>query len=495
MTAEETDELLYTWPIWARPEQLPPEGDWSVWLVLAGRGFGKTRLGAEYIRSRVAEGVHRVALIAETAADARDVMVEGPSGILAVSPPWNRPTYEPSKRRLTWPNGSIATTYSGDSPDQLRGPEHSICWADEPAKWSYPDDAWSNMEMGLRRGVQPRVVATTTPRPIPLIRALVADPGCHVTRGNTYDNLVNLPLPFIKRVLKKYEGTRLGRQELYAEILDDVLGALWNRELLERTRVKQAPGLQKIAVGVDPMGKDPDEDDDTGLSEVGIVVAGLGHNGEGYVLEDLSGPYSPNAWATVSVEAYRRWGANWIVAEKNFGGAMVASTIRTVDNKVNVQMAWASQGKAIRAEPIVSLYEQGRCHHVGMFPELEDEQCTWTDDSRQPSPNRMDAEVWALTKLMLDDDDEPHFDRQRHTYTPAATATKAYIIDPKRVYAWKQAIEQGRRVPAYGPEDYEPLRRVFVAYLEEYQRTKDYRGALVAEQYAVLREKMGDIKA
>jgi len=365
---------------------------------------------------------------------------------------------------------------------------------DEPAKWSYPDDAWSNMEMGLRRGVQPRVIATTTPRPIPLIRALVADPGCHVTRGNTYDNLVNLPLPFIKRILKKYEGTRLGRQELYAEILDDVLGALWNRELLEKTRVKQAPGLQKIAVGVDPMGKDPDEDDDTGLSEVGIVVAGLGHNGEGYVLEDLSGPYSPNAWATVCVEAYKRWGANWIVAEKNFGGAMVASTIRTVNSKVNVQMVWASQGKAIRAEPIVSLYEQGRCHHVGMFPVLEDEQCTWTDDSKQPSPNRMDAEVWTLTKLMLDDDDEPHFDRQRHTYTPAATATKAYIIDPKRVYAWKQAIERGRRVPAYGPEDYEPLRRVFVAYLEEYQRTKDYRGALVVEQYEALREKMGDIK-
>lgn len=396
--------LPYRWRFWAREEQVEPVGDYSGILVLAGRGWGKTRMGAEWVRERVAAGERRVGFIGQTAGDVREVMIEGPSGIMAVTPRVDRPLYEPSKRRLTWPGGCIGSTYSGDSPDQLRGPQHGTVWADEPAKYAYPEACWSNMEMGLRMGAQPRWLATTTPRPTPLILALVKDPHVQVIRGATYDNAANLPPAYLERVRRRYEGTRLGRQELYAEILEDVQGALWSRQLIERYRVQECPDLWRTVVGVDPQGHRTEavgEDGERAPHETGIMVAGLAGE-DGYVLEDLSGNLSPMEWGRRVVEAYHRHSAAAVVAEANFGGDMVEHVIRQADPRVHVEMVTASRGKALRAEPVVGLYEQGRIHHVGVLADLESEQCTWVpDEPGQPSPNRMDALVWAVWRLML----------------------------------------------------------------------------------------------
>ena len=334
----------------------------------------------------------RIALVGETAADCRDVLIEGESGLLACSPPWNMPLYQPTKRRVTWPNGTIATTYSGDAPEQLRGPQHHFAWCDEVAKWRYAQEAWDNLELGLRLGTDPQVVATTTPRPIPLLRQLLSDPGTVVTRGSTYENTVNLAATFKERILSRYEGTRLGRQELYAELLEDTPGALWTRVLLEQTRVRSLPPLRRIAIGVDPG------------QEAGIVVAALGDDGHAYVLEDLSISGSPATWANQAIAAYHKYKANLIVAERNHGGAMVEQTLATQDATVAVQVVWASQGKYARAEPVSALYEKGRVHHVGLFAALGDELCNWVPGEGLPSPNRLDALVWALTELLLQGD-------------------------------------------------------------------------------------------
>src|SRR5262245_29571933 len=267
-TPEELAALEYDWAgFWARPTQLPPPAPWKVWLIRSGRGWGKTRVGAEQVIAWSRTPHLRMALVAETAADVRDVVVEGDSGILACSPPWWRPTYQPTKRRLTWPNGTIATTFAGSDPEQLRGPQHHYAWVDELCKYQYPQETWDNLELGLRLGSHPQVVATTTPRPIPLLRQLLADPGTVVTRGSTYENTVNLAATFKDRVLSRYEGTRLGRQELYAELLEDTPGALWTRLLLEETRVRQVPPLRRIVIGLDPG------------NEAGILAAGLGNDG------------------------------------------------------------------------------------------------------------------------------------------------------------------------------------------------------------------------
>src|SRR5713226_309112 len=354
--------LAYKWRGWrARPNQLAPEGNWRVWLILAGRGFGKTRSGAEWVREQVERRrCGRIALVAETAADARNVMVEGESGILAISRPDCRPIYEPSKRRLQWPNGAVATTYAGDEPDQLRGPQHDAAWADEPAKWKYPTLAWDNMELGLRLGPDPRIVATTTPRPIQLLRDLIRDPMTVVTRGSTYDNLPNLAPGFIDRVLKKYEGTRLGNQELHAELLEDVPGALWTRKIIEASRVPAFPSeLCRIVVAVDPAVSSGEESNETG-----IIIAGLGANGHGYVLKDLSGRFSPDGWARLAVRGYHDHRADRIVGEVNNGGDLIENVLRTVDPRVSYRSVHASRGKYVRAEPIAALYEQGRIHHA-----------------------------------------------------------------------------------------------------------------------------------
>src|SRR6201997_1799723 len=287
----------YDWRYRARPEQLPPDGSRRVWLLMAGRGFGKTRCGAEWVRAQVKAGRRRIALVGPTAADARNVMVEGESGILAISPDPERPLYEPSKRRLTWPNGAIATTYSADEPERLRGPQHDAAWCDEIASWRYPE-AWDMLMFGLRLGNDPRVV-TTTPKPIKIIRDLIADPTTVITRRSTYDNRANLAPAFMAQIIKKYEGTRLGRQELNAEVLDDVPGALWSRTLIEETRWpphKAVPDLIRIAVAIDPAATSGEEADETG-----IIVAGKDADGHGYVLADHSGRYAPTEWARIPI--------------------------------------------------------------------------------------------------------------------------------------------------------------------------------------------------
>lgn len=398
LSLEEALYLLHDWTFWARPEQLIPPGDWRVFLILAGRGWGKTRTGAETVAEWVRSGkCRRIALVAPTAADARDVMIEGESGLLNVGQPQERPTYEPSKRRLTWPNGAIATVFSADKPDRLRGPQHDGAWADEIAAWRYPE-AWDQLMFGLRLGDDPRVVATTTPRPIPLIKELIESDTTHVVRGSTYDNRANLAPAFFEKIIARYEGTRLGRQELYAEILTDVPGALWNRSMIEIGRVAKPPTtLRRIVVSIDPAAS-ANEDS----AETGIIVAGIGEDGHGYVLEDVSLTASPDKWARQAVSAFYVHGADRIVAEVNNGGDMVEHTLRTVDRTVPYKAVRASRGKEIRAEPVAALYEQGRIHHVGYFGPLEDQLCTWLPGEK--SPDRLDALVWALTELMLGGD-------------------------------------------------------------------------------------------
>lgn len=391
------------WIATARPDQLPPAGDWLTWLILAGRGWGKSRTGAEWVRS-LAEGAitPRIALVGPTAADVRDTMVEGESGILATASDLCRPVYEPSKRRLTWPNGVQATLFSSEEPDRLRGPQHGAAWADELAAWRNLDEAWSMLQFGLRIGARPRTVITTTPKPVKLLKRLVArdGDGVVITRGSTRDNAANLAPAFLEQVTRQYAGTRLGRQELEAEILDDVEGALWRRDLIDdhrRDRVDKAD-LRRIVVAIDPAVSVSE-----GSDETGIVVAAIDGQGRGFVLEDLSGKYAPSEWASIAVEAYRRWEADRIVAESNQGGAMVESTIRVVAPSAPVTLVRASRGKVARAEPVSALYEQGRVHHVGSLQSLEDQLCSFEPGSSK-SPDRLDALVWALTELMLDPD-------------------------------------------------------------------------------------------
>lgn len=402
LSTEELAALRYDWTFWARDEQIEPSGtNWTTWLILAGRGFGKTRTGAETVRAWAESGRYgRIALVAETAADARDVMIEGESGILATAPPWNRPVYNPSKRRLTWPNGAVATTYSGEEPGQLRGPQHDAAWADEVAKWQYAQEAWDQLQFGLRLGTRPIQIVTTTPRPIPIIRAMVRDPLCHVTHGRTMDNAANLAPTFMQKVVARYQGTRLGRQELDAEIIDDVAGALWTRAMIDAA---MKPGFQQMArvvVAVDPSGADGKSEDG---DSIGIVVVGKGLDGNAYVLADRTCKLSPDGWGRVAVNAYHEFKADRIVAEKNFGGAMVEHVIRTIDPRVSYKAVTASRGKVARAEPVAALYEQGKVFHPHSLPELEDQLCQFTGDGYvgEGSPDRADALVWAITELML----------------------------------------------------------------------------------------------
>jgi len=395
-------QLKYHWPFWARPDQLPPAGEWTTWLLLAGRGFGKSRSGAEWVRQMAYENPGcRIALVAETAADARKVMVEGESGILSISPPEFMPDYSPANRQLTWPNGSIAFTYNATQPDQLRGPQHHFAWCDEIAKWQYMQDSWDQLQFGLRLGQNPKQVVTTTPRPLPLIRKLINDPDTVVTRGRTYDNAANLAGPFLKQIEERYGGTRLGRQELEGEVLEDVPGALWTRESIDLNRRPEAPlELQRIIVAVDPATSSEEGSDETGIVCVGIGRDDDGYN-RGYVLADRSVRGSPDVWAKRAVSVYREFGADRIVAEKNQGGEMVESVIRSVDRNVPISLVHASRGKLVRAEPISALYEQNRVHHIGRFDELEDQMCTFSADYDRAngSPDRMDALVWGLSFL------------------------------------------------------------------------------------------------
>lgn len=423
LTRQEARALAWDWSFWARPDQLAPSGEWAVWVALAGRGYGKTRMGAEWVRSCVCGrtplsggSAGRVALVAETAADARDVMVQGPSGILATSPPDFRPTYVKSARSLTWPNGAVALTFSASDPEQLRGPEHDLAWSDELAKWRYAQETWDMLQFGLRAGSSPRQLVTTTPRPIRILRDLLAREDVVATRGSTYDNADNLAPVFLKTLRDRYEGTRLGRQEIGAEILDDVPGGLWTRRMLDRRTsdlplaagmgpADRVPELRRVVVGVDPSGTSGEEDDSA--NEVGIVVAGLGVDDLIYVLDDCTVSLGPAGWGRQVVRAYETWRADLVVGERNYGGAMVEHTIRTVRRSISYRDVVATRGKVVRAQPIAALYEQGRVRHLGTLAALEDQMCAMATSgySGRGSPDRLDALVWAITELAFGRDD------------------------------------------------------------------------------------------
>jgi len=417
---EALDRLRYEWPAWARPEQLPPAGTWSTWLLLAGRGFGKSRTAAEWVRmkARTMPGSHG-AVIGSTAGDVRDVMVKA---ILACTPPLRDGSpgciYESSKRSLCWPEyGSTATTYSAEEPDRLRGPNHHWASADEVAAWAYAEECWDMLQMTLRLGDLPQCVVSTTPRAIPLIRRLIADPTSVITRGSTFDNAQNLSPAFIDAVKRQYEGTRLGRQELYAEVLDDFPGALWTQGGIDADRIAVAPAMSRIVIAVDPSGGDGQGND-----AQGIVACGKGRfDGHGYVLADRTCKLTPAGWGKAAVELYQELKADRIVYEVNYGGAMVAATIQQAAKDLGVRVAMApvvsSRGKVVRAEPVSALYEQHRVHHVGAckcdtraiprvhkgcLSDLEDEMCRFTSAGVEgESPNRADALVFALAELML----------------------------------------------------------------------------------------------
>ena len=418
LTPSQLNRLLHDWEgFLARPEQLEPDGDWFVWLCLAGRGWGKTRTGAQFVKSQVDAGKARnIALIAETDDDAKKVMVEGISGLFAVyahEPASRRPRWR--KGQVVWPNGAIASLFSSYNPDGLRGPQFDLGWCDEIGKWRYPRQTWDQMQFGLRLaakdGGRPRVVATTTPRPIELVKAIVAgeEGKVVISRGVMRENYANLHQDFIDRVERKYAGTRLGRQELDGVILSDFPNSLWKYKDLETYRVAQKPDdLEQIVVAVDPAsggmketGPKSESDD---LDEHGIIVAARSADGFGYLLDDRTCTGSPNDWAAAAILAFDDYKADACIIEINNGGDMAVNTLRTLRPGLPIRKVWASRGKHVRAEPISSLYQQGRCRHVGTFPKLEDQMALMTTNGFQgeKSPDRMDAAVWAFTALMPD---------------------------------------------------------------------------------------------
>ena len=381
----------------ARPEQIAPPGDWLVWICLAGRGWGKTRTGAEWVRERVRSGRARnIVIAAPTSADVRDVCVLGESGLLAIHPPHERPHYEPSKRAVTWQNGATALLVSADEPERFRGLQADTVWADELASWRYPD-AWTQLMLGTRLG-DPRICVTTTPKPCALVRDLVESPSSHVTRGTTFDNRPNLAPAFFRSIVSRYDGTRTGRQELYAEILDDVQGAIVSRAMIDAARVATAPELARVVVAIDPAVTSGEDADETG-----IIVAGKAVDGNAYLLADRSCRLSPDGWARRAIDAFDEFGADSIIVERNNGGEMCEQTIRIVRRSAPVRMVVASRAKHVRFEPVGALYEQGRARHVGSFPALEDQICAFTAEgfAGGGSPDRADAAVWALSDLML----------------------------------------------------------------------------------------------
>lgn len=407
----EVTEWAFDWQTWARANQLAPLGDWRVWLVMAGRGFGKTRLGAEWVR-QVAETdpKARIALVGSSLHEARSVMVEGESGLLSIGVPWRRPAFESSVRRLTWPNGAQAFLYSAGEPEALRGPQHSHAWCDEIAKWDNMSNralsTWDNLLMGLRLGNDPRLVATTTPRPVPLLARILADhEAAVVTRGTTFDNAANLPERFIDAMRASFGGTTLGRQELLGEVIEELAGALWSRQLIEDGREQVAPPCTRIVIGVDPPASAHGD-------ACGIVVCGIGDDQIARVLADCSiEQASPERWARAVAKTAQAWSADRVVAEANQGGEMVAAVLRAAEASLPLRLVHASRGKVARAEPVAALYEAGRVRHAGTFPRLEDELCGLMPGGEYQgpgrSPDRADACVWALTELMLGQRAEP----------------------------------------------------------------------------------------
>ncbi|WP_316014568.1 DNA-packaging protein [Roseobacter sp. HKCCA0434] len=402
--------LSWFWDIWALDHQRAPAGDWSTWLIMGGRGAGKTRAGAEWVRGLV-EGptplapgrCTRIALVGETYDQARDVMVLGDSGLIACSPPDRRPKWIASRRVLVWPNGAEAQVFSASDPQALRGPQFDAAWCDELAKWKKGQQAWDMLQFALRLGDDPRCVVTTTPAAVALFEEVLEDEATVVTSAPTSANANNLAPAFLRAVTKKYGGTVLGRQELDGELIRDMPGTLWPRARIEAARVDAAPELTRVVVAVDPPVTGKDSSDGCGL-----IVAGLAREGENWravILDDLSLPTaSPNEWAAAAVAAYRDWQADCIVAEVNQGGAMVERMLRHNSPDVAYRGVHASRSKSARAEPVAALYEQGRVVHAGAFPQLEDEMAAMMRSgySGRGSPDRLDAMVWAVTDLMAE---------------------------------------------------------------------------------------------
>lgn len=396
LQSEKIDSHLYDWHRYARPNQLPPESSWLVWLILAGRGFGKTRTGAETVRQWAMQGKYkRIALVSHTEADGRAVMVEGQSGLLNVSPPWEKVVYESSRRRLTWPNGAIATLYSADHYEQLRGPQFDAAWVDELAKFRYAQETWDQLMMGLRLGEDPKVIITTTPKPLELLKKLMTSPECYITKGSSYDNAANLSPVFIDMLKRQYEGRPLGNQEIHADIVENTIGALWN---YDHIHYRSAPSeLRRIVIAIDPAVSTHTES-----AETGIVVVGKDHHHQGYVLADLSCKNTPTAWAKQAIAAYYDYKADRIVAEVNNGGNLVESLLKAIDPQVSYKPVHASRGKITRAEPIAALYHEKKIFHTQPFTQLEQQMTQFVPDTSRVSPDRLDALVWGMTELLLE---------------------------------------------------------------------------------------------
>ncbi|WP_244490496.1 DNA-packaging protein [Rhizobium sp. Root708] len=398
--------LAGLWEFNARPGQLPPPDDWRIWLILGGRGCGKTRAGAEWVHGIASAGQRsdlRIALVAETLGDAREVMIDGISGICRIARR-RCPEFEVSRRRLVWPNGAVAQIFSSEDPESLRGPQFHFAWCDELAKWKHGQETWDMLQFGLRLGAHPRQLVTTTPRPVPLLKQLIADTGTRLTRISTLANAANLAPGFIDALAHRYGGTRLGRQELDGELIEDREDALWRREMIEAATIRFTGEIRRIVVAVDPPAAAGAQ------SCCGIVVAGLEASGRAVVLADCSVEgASPAGWAGAVVRAYRRFSADRVVAEINQGGDMVASMLKSIDESLPVSTVRATRGKYLRAEPVAALYEQGRVAHAGRFVALEDQMCDFGPDglSSGRSPDRLDALVWALTALILEGNGEP----------------------------------------------------------------------------------------
>ncbi|WP_244529243.1 terminase family protein [Rhizobium sp. NFR03] len=399
--------LATDWRLTGRPEQRPPPGDWRVWLLMGGRGSGKTRAGSHWVHDlATAPGARpglRIALVAETLGDAREVMIDGVSGICRVATR-HRPEFEVSRRRLVWPNGTIAQIFSSEDPESLRGPQFDYAWCDELGKWKHAQATFDMLQFALRLGADPRILVTTTPRPIPILKALAADPATVLRRIRTMDNAGNLAPGFLTAMDGRYGGTRLGRQELDGEMIADREDALWNRDAIEALKLRDTGPLGRIVVAVDPPSGSGAE------SCCGIVVAGIDGRGRAVVLADCSVEgASPAGWAAAVVRAFKRFDADRVVVEINQGGDMVAAVLRGIDERLPITNVRASRGKWLRAEPVAALYEQGRVVHAGAFPALEDQMCDFGADglSSGRSPDRLDALVWALTALMLEGGAEP----------------------------------------------------------------------------------------
>lgn len=407
------EELKHDWTFWARDNQLEPDGDWNTWFINAGRGFGKTRSGVEWVREQVKRGVKRIAAVAATNSDIERVMVKGESGFLSVcwkgdktyaGKPMGFPEWSPTKRTIAWANGASVQFFSAEEPERLRGPQFELAWCDELAAWNKDMDTWDMLQFCMRLGKHPRIMVTTTPKPTKLVRKILKDSKTIVTSGSTFDNAANLAGTYLEAVRSQYEGTRLGRQELYAEVLEEAEGALWNTDMLDNASIKhdELPHLNRIVVSIDPAVTSNAESDMTG-----IVVAGIDVNGVAYVLGDYTEKLSPQGWAAKAISLYHQYQADRIVAEANQGGDMVKTTLHGEDETVPVKLVRASRGKYARAEPISALYERGLVKHVANPPdgaslnELETQMRTWEPLGSIGSPDRLDAMVWAITDLSL----------------------------------------------------------------------------------------------